>query len=283
MSLALIFSQDLDAARRIIEFAAEDGTVKYKTARALSLVSKQVQKWADPAIFRDILITDFQTLRNCRLVMDAVINSSSGERFEHVRHCIKTFTCMHVSDPEGRIARFLERCPNIFSIALWGLPFPGLLLSTKACYPSFRMACFEAMDYGSHTAGNSVRQVPLLRLPPFQNLTHLDWSSWSFTDWSKELWTGAGLGTVPSLTHLVLSANDQDEERRPLYKLTDIFQVLQECKLPPNLKVLLLIVAGGHMRSLEEGMTVQYDSRIALAIQATYQNCPDELLKFDRD
>ncbi|KAH8832120.1 hypothetical protein DL96DRAFT_1812829 [Flagelloscypha sp. PMI_526] len=282
MTFHLLFSRDLDVARHIIELAASDDTPKRKTARDLSLVSKQVQSWADPWIFRDVVVSSrLASTPICRLI-DAVIHSSPKQpRFQRITNCIQTFTCTAINDPENRIPRFLECCPNIFSIALRGISLPVKALSARGCYANLRKACFLDFTYDSKKAGQSSEpRIPLLRLPLFQNLTHLDWSSWDFKDWSTVLWKEAGLASVPSLTHLAMTADDEDEQGQPLNGLTEIFRALsEECKLPPSLKVLLLLVSEGHMHSLSHDDTENYDSRIVLALSGPL--CIDSDPEFD--
>ncbi|KAH8818789.1 hypothetical protein DL96DRAFT_1820188 [Flagelloscypha sp. PMI_526] len=159
-----------------------------QTAAKLSLVSRQVQSWSDPHIFRNIVFGDDSwSAEDLDEHFSLAIADDASPRLVRGRSYIRTFSSKQYEKSTGQFCKFISLCPNIFSIAFWDAELP--LGITSLSIPTLRRMSFQ------ETSGLS------LQSPLFKTVTHLDLAGWKFSSLPT-----LGVRNMTSLTHLVLSS-----------------------------------------------------------------------------
>ncbi|KAH8818786.1 hypothetical protein DL96DRAFT_1621936 [Flagelloscypha sp. PMI_526] len=157
-----------------------------RVAVNLSLVSHEVQRWSDSHLFKNIVIQDSHIPRAMEVLLDSFILKNASARFLQARNYVRTFSTKQVKDNKKRLPKFISRCPNLFSIALWNYPLP--LGISSLIMPSLRRVAFP------NTRGLSFES------PIFRTVTHLE-----LVNWDIPIPPSLGLQSMKYLTHLILS------------------------------------------------------------------------------
>ncbi|KAH8818788.1 hypothetical protein DL96DRAFT_1621944 [Flagelloscypha sp. PMI_526] len=179
----------------IVSFAAASCP---RTATKLSLVSRQVQSWSDPHIFRNIVIEDdCGAPEQLEEDYELVVAEDASPRLLRARTYVRTFSSRQSDTTESQFCKFFSLCPNLFSIAFWEAPLPLDMASLS--FPTLRRMAFQ------ETKGLSLESLL------FKTVTHLDLVGWTFSRLPD-----LGVKRMTSLTHLMLSSwsidTSHDEE-----------------------------------------------------------------------
>ncbi|KAH8804182.1 hypothetical protein DL96DRAFT_636027 [Flagelloscypha sp. PMI_526] len=236
----------VDIARLIFESAAVSDR---STACALSCVSREVQFWSDPFLFRNVVIQDEGTVREAMLeFIDNFISEDPPSRILRARDYVQRFSTKQDNDQENRIPKFIGLCTALESLCLWTLDLTAPFLPINI--PSLRKISFSSFDKGPQT----------FNVPLFHSVTHLEIDSADpISIWKAEL------SSMSSLTHLVLVLLDQNKIATAISTVS--------CSLPSHLQVLLLVMRRTEQSSLEG---ISYDERIVIGVSLRSNEVPSE-------
>ncbi|KAH8804179.1 hypothetical protein DL96DRAFT_636006 [Flagelloscypha sp. PMI_526] len=226
----------LDIARLIVENAAVSDR---STACALSRVSREVQFWSDPFLFRIIVIQGEGTVSKAMGdFINNFISENPTQRILRAQSYVKMFSSRQKSDEENRIPRFIARCTTLEALCLWTLGLNSSFMSINI--PSLRRISFSCFRKWPQT----------FRVPLFRSATHLEIDSAD----GAGMWD-AGLPSISTLTHAVLVVPEGTVTKSVLSTISS--------QLPPQLEVLLLVMRKNEKASLEG---VSHDDRIVIGI-----------------
>ncbi|KAH8828926.1 hypothetical protein DL96DRAFT_1595988 [Flagelloscypha sp. PMI_526] len=193
----------LDILRLLFEFSA---SASLETARTLSLVSKEVQRWADPHLFQVVQSTsdhsDLQIPRSS--LLNQICMSDASPRLVLARHYVRAIAWREHVEETTHLQQALDNLPNLSQLCLWQniFPFePGKLkpnqlseitqhypalrrlatcLSERSCLPrsAFASPFWTTIThlqvnyyYAAISSGSSPFQLPLFTA--MSSLTHL--------------------------------------------------------------------------------------------------------------
>ncbi|KAJ3549480.1 hypothetical protein NMY22_g867 [Coprinellus aureogranulatus] len=248
-----------DIGRLIFEIVTEEDNCR----PAYALISKQVQRWVEPVVYRDVVAST----RFHRTVVAPVSSKPPNFFALHVKSLAFFFghpECWSKLRNHGALAAdILERCTSVQSLALWYTDW-------SACPVEVHRVFTSPLLSPPHLSLSVV--LPLNRIKfsdsIFARVTHLDLSC---SDGADD-WPWNSLRSVDYLTHLNVDA---------FYEMRDAVHlartILSSC--PPSLRVLIITVSSHPMgeaipgfKALSEG---DVDPRALIAVYKGIALPPD--------
>ncbi|KAH8828966.1 hypothetical protein DL96DRAFT_1596115 [Flagelloscypha sp. PMI_526] len=111
----------LDILRLLFEFSASTG---HESARALSLVSKEVQCWTDPYLFRTLHGNNLYYSETSRTsLFDQICTPDASPRFVLARKYIRAVAWKDYVH-KSKVTQALDYFPYMSQLCLWGNIFP---------------------------------------------------------------------------------------------------------------------------------------------------------------
>ncbi|KAH8826089.1 hypothetical protein DL96DRAFT_1816531 [Flagelloscypha sp. PMI_526] len=235
-----------DIAREIIELAALPTTdLSLRNATRLSLVSHEVQKWADKFLYRHIVFPYIRLSARAAFFVETFVSDNPSLRMIRARSLVYTFSSRQSEDSLNHVGRFIALCSHLFSLALVSMRPTPLILNLTI--PSLRRMTF-----------NSFHPVDSFQSPLFRPLTHLDLCASEIAQW-EQLRT-AGLTQMEYLSHLVLRATKSDQQLETV--IIEAMTFLQ-----PSLRLLLLVLDESLVNEfLMRREDIRYSPRIVIAV-----------------
>ncbi|KAH8828871.1 hypothetical protein DL96DRAFT_1814184 [Flagelloscypha sp. PMI_526] len=146
----------LDILRLLFEFSASNSL---ETARTLSLVSKDVQRWTDPHLFQIVhgIGIDYTISERSRTsLLNQMCMSDASPRLVLARSYARAATWMEHIPDKTCVHRALDSFPNLTQLCLWAniFPFGAEFLDSRRlseitqCYPSLRRLATCLSDRG---------------------------------------------------------------------------------------------------------------------------------------
>ncbi|KAJ2932151.1 hypothetical protein H1R20_g4940, partial [Candolleomyces eurysporus] len=177
-----------DIARTVFELAAEAGD-----GLSCALVSKQVQSWVEPIIYRSVCLSGYSVIEPLHRTLTDPNTSKPAEYFaQHVKFlAVLTFAM------ESKVINILRACTGVRVLASWGPSFGSDAMReflSSSLSPSRLSIVAEA------NLLPQARRRTDFSLPIFQSLTHLELLCVSEDEWKH--WDC--LSSLSNLTHLSL-------------------------------------------------------------------------------
>ncbi|TEB38260.1 hypothetical protein FA13DRAFT_1725907 [Coprinellus micaceus] len=211
-----------DVARLIFEVAVVEDACRPQYA----LISKQVQRWVEPIIYRDVVVD----LRRgwFHRTATAPVSSKPPDFFAlYVKSLF--FRVYDASNNDRDAAQILQKCRSVHSLAIWSYIFPGSLPRLQAVISSPSLAPTQiSMSQFVLSSDESTNRS--FSHPIFSSVTHLDITC--MEEEGEMVWTS--LKNLSRLTHLSIDiylVND----RNPAQLAKDI---LSNC--PTDLRILII-------------------------------------------
>ncbi|KAH8833363.1 hypothetical protein DL96DRAFT_1585835 [Flagelloscypha sp. PMI_526] len=184
-------SLPLDIARHIIRIAAASDE---KTARNLTLVSKQVYTWSEPLLWRTILVRNYASAENLHSLL--LQDTFRSKRAQHIHRFIISET---VNPDHPIFYDCFSLLPNIEAFTYWRRPSASLPDNhTLLPCPSLRRLSCDPHLFNIDGIHLSDFDSPL-----FWNLTHLDLLHGK----SHHSFVWASLASLTNLTHFMLNCD----------------------------------------------------------------------------
>ncbi|KAH8828890.1 hypothetical protein DL96DRAFT_1814195 [Flagelloscypha sp. PMI_526] len=193
----------LDILRLLFEFSA---SASITSAKALSLVSKEVQHWADPHLFEIVQETDDNYANKSKSsLLSQMFMSNASPRIVLARNYVRVIRWdKHLQ--QSYLEQALETLPNLIQIGLWKHIFPfhsedsfNQSFEITQSYPSLRrIAAYINDRSGIPPDGFSS--------PFWMTITHLQLMCISGISSSKSAFQLPLFVPMTSLTHLALSS-----------------------------------------------------------------------------
>ncbi|KAJ2912132.1 hypothetical protein MD484_g8280, partial [Candolleomyces efflorescens] len=198
-----------DVCRLVFEFAAE---LDEQSGRACALVSRKVNTWIDPILYRKIVIKSVKQLRNLLSVVQNIDRGKSTKRPDFLSTHVKTIIVDYGRLTGKDVLPILKPCRSIEVLALWHGLTPEGRLSKHI------MDFMASPDYSPRRISIINTMFPRDDLhfsyPIFRNATHVE-LQWEETGPnSRTIDVGWDtLRCLPRLTHLSVNVTFRSERR----------------------------------------------------------------------
>ncbi|KAH8814745.1 hypothetical protein DL96DRAFT_1684985 [Flagelloscypha sp. PMI_526] len=227
----------LDILRLLLEFSA---SAWLESAKALSLVSREVQGWTDPHFFQ-IVEGSFLFGEYRISLLDRMCMSDASPRLVLARNYVRAAAWRNFVPQQSYIKQALDHFPNLVQLCLWNNVFPfepknGSWSSLQPFeitqkYPSLRRVA---------TCLNDLLNVPqnAFGSPFWTTVTHLHLTYSHAISSRHSPFELPLFVTMPSLTHIALSTILGGRNERNV----DLAFSRVTATLPPSLKLCLLYI-----------------------------------------
>ncbi|KAH8828898.1 hypothetical protein DL96DRAFT_1595904 [Flagelloscypha sp. PMI_526] len=224
-----------DILRLLFEYSASTST---GSAKMLSLVSKEVQGWTDPYLFKTIQeLGDTYSGISATSVLGRMLMTDASPRIVLARNYVRALAWRKFIPNLSYIRQALESFPNLTQLCLWGSLFPShargsndrlFSFAVTQNYPSLRRVA-TCIESPSNISSNSFGS------PFWMNITHLQ------VKYSRTISSSVSALELPlftnmsSLTHLSLLCTAGGSEAN-----TDLAFSRVRNNFPPSLILCLL-------------------------------------------
>ncbi|KAH8828870.1 hypothetical protein DL96DRAFT_1679424 [Flagelloscypha sp. PMI_526] len=162
-----------DIIRLIFEFSAFESL---ESGRTLSLVSKEVQRWTDPHLFRIVqghgFVSSYTTNRGLSL-LDRMCAHDASPRIVHARQYVRVVAWKERVIFQFDLERALDTFPNATQLCLWENIFPNTSSRRRfeitKSHPSLRRVTTNLYNRSSCTIApclHSIRHSNFPSSPP---------------------------------------------------------------------------------------------------------------------
>ncbi|KAJ3549486.1 hypothetical protein NMY22_g860 [Coprinellus aureogranulatus] len=215
-----------------------------------ALISKQVQRWVEPLIYRDVVV-DLKRRLFHRTITSRVSTKPPDFFALHVKGLFMRIYDSYQSDQDA--ARILQKCHSLQSLTIWSYVYAGELVRIQRVLrtPPFsptQMSLYKFFITPDVTTSRSFYH------PIFSSITHLDVTCKE----DEGEWDWPSLRNLRKLTHLSVDAYVRHRDPGQL-----AHDILRHC--PRGLRVLVFSLTHcclpGHLRSLQSLVEGIIDSR----------------------
>ncbi|KAH8828893.1 hypothetical protein DL96DRAFT_1595886 [Flagelloscypha sp. PMI_526] len=259
-------SLPLDILRLLFEFSA---STSFNSALALSLVSKEVQRWTDPYLFETVQKTgeNYSGIPETSL-LGQLFMSNASPRIVVARSYVRTLAWDKFVPQDSYVKKALDIFPNLVQLCLWGNIFPYQPQDSFSRHFEITQTHTSLRRIATCLHNRSKAPPNGFGSPFWMNITHLQIRYLDAVSSSESAFQVPLFTSMSSLTHLALSpfASENDPD-------ADLAFSRAKASFPPSLILCLLalkssrVVAPMSIRSWLSEMTdacLKIDERIVM-------------------